>query len=416
MNLLFISNLFPSSAQPTRGIFNLYLMNALRSKGYYIEIINPLPYFPGIDTFIRKVKRPPEMETLDKFPITHPNFFYTPKFFIEKHYWFYRQSVTKSLKIGIHRIKEKTTYPKEPIHVMLGFIYPDAVALAPVCQKLGLDYSILILGSDFRLRRNQPKFRPLIMECLREAPKIFCPGYRIKEDVINEGIDKKKIYPFNNGVDPSIFYFPNDNISKTEQNRHSLQEKTILFVGNLVDVKRVDRLIKAFALLVKDQSVHERLTQSIGLRLDIVGDGTLLSQLKTLAQTLGIEQQVNFPGRELPKQIASRMREADCLCLCSASEGMPNVVIEALACGCPVVATDVGEVPYLIKDGINGYSVTTDNQPETEVVEQLSAALSKVLSKDDWDRQQIAQSMEDYTWPAAAQVIESALINNTKNL
>ena len=135
-----------------------------------------------------------------------------------------------------------------------------------------------------------------------------------------------------------------------------------------------------------------------------------MNKLKAYAHTLGIGQKVNFPGRKLPKQIAERMRKASCLCLCSKSEGMPNVVVEALACGCPVVATDVGEVPYLIKNGINGYSIATDKQSEAKIVEQLSLALRKALFKK-WDRQHIADRMQTYTWPMAAQVIESTLTN-----
>ena len=411
MNILFVSNLFPSSTQPTRGIYNLYLLNALQSIGWTIEVINPLPHFPGIDRFIRKKTLPPKMETLNELMIAHPTFFYTPGVFIEKHYWFYRLKVAKAMKAGIKRLKKYPLGSEKPIHVMLGFIYPDAVALAPLCQKLGLDYSVSVYGSDFRLRRQQPKFRSLTMQCLHEAPKIFCPGHRLKEDMVSEGIDEAKIFPFNNGTDPSVFYFSENKNSNTNQDRQNVKEQSILFVGNLVDVKKVDRLVKAFALLVQDQSVPKDLIQTVRFRLDIVGDGPLLPELKLLTQTLGVGEQVNFPGRELPQKIASRMQKATCFCLCSASEGMPNVIVEALTCGCPVVATDVGEVPYLIEDGVNGYSVATNNQSETEIVKQLCNSLLKVLLKEDWNRQQIADNMKDYTWPTAAKTIESALVN-----
>ena len=415
MNLLFISNLFPSSKQPTKSLYNLYLLNALQNIGWTVEIINPLPYCPIIDSYFRKISRPPTHETLNELSVSHPVFFYTPGCLIEKHYWFYRLSITKSMKAGIKRLKERSPDPESPIQVMLGFIYPDAVAMAPICQKLKLNYSVRVNGSDFRLRTHQPKFRSLIKQCLHEAPQIFCPGYRLKEDMVKEGIDETKIHAFRNGVDTSIFYFSQDEQPEEVQNRNDIQEKSILFAGNLVDVKKVDRLLKAFAILIKDQLVSQNMNDSIRFRLDIVGDGALLSKLKALVQTLGLEEQVNFPGRELPKQIASRMRKADCLCLCSSSEGMPNIVIEALACGCPVVATDVGEVPYIVENGINGYSVATDKQSETEIIEQLHIGLRKVLF-GKWDRQHIADRMRDYTWATAAETIKSVvnLTNNTQ--
>jgi glycosyltransferase involved in cell wall biosynthesis len=89
---------------------------------------------------------------------------------------------------------------------------------------------------------------------------------------------------------------------------------------------------------------------------------------------------------------------------------MPNVVLEALACGCPVVATDVGEVPRLIEEGINGYTVATTGQSEKQIIEALAEALRKALSHE-WDHHQIAQNMSSYTWPAAAQVVSQAILN-----
>lgn len=409
MNLLFISNLFPSSEQPTRGIYNLNLLNALQNRGHSIEVINPLAYCPGIDDIKCKTKLPPRVEIFHNLSVTHPTYFYTPGFLIEKHYWFYRLAVAKSMEAGIARLKKSSPDPTDTIHVMLGFIYPDAVALAPLCQKLKLDYSIRVNGSDFRLRRLQPKFRSQIMKCLHQAPKIFCPGYRLKEDMADEGINEAKIHPFNNGVDTSLFNFSQHGIAAEDKEQSSSQKKTVLFVGNLVDVKKVDRLLKAFVLLFESQQMYENSTLHVNFRLDIVGNGPLLNKLNTLSQTLGIEQQVNFLGRELPKQIAERMKKASCLCLCSSNEGMPNVVVEALACGCPVVATDVGEVPYLISNGINGYIIATGKQSEAKIIEQLSLALHKALSQE-WNRQNIASKMQNYTWSSAAQTIESKLI------
>ncbi len=93
-----------------------------------------------------------------------------------------------------------------PDHIILGFIYPDAVALAPFCRKLQLDYSVLVLGSDFRLRTRQSKFKNLVMTTLHKSPLIFCPGLALKDDMTTDGIEGSKIIPFNNGVDCKLFY------------------------------------------------------------------------------------------------------------------------------------------------------------------------------------------------------------------
>ncbi len=171
-------------------------------------------------------------------------------------------------------------------------------------------------------------------------------------------------------------------------------EKTVLFVGNLVPVKGIDRLFRAMAELPQ-------------ARLRIVGDGPLRRKLARLAVKLGIHDRVDFLGRKPPKEVADLMRAADVLCLPSRSEGMPNVVLEALACGAPVVATAVGEIPFLIRDGVNGAVVAGED--DDTVAAGLAAALRTVLERD-WDPQEISAGVRDYTWENAARTIVAAML------
>jgi len=236
----------------------------------------------------------------------------------------------------------------------------------------------------------------------------------------------------------------------------------ILFVGNLLDVKAPDRALAAFAELA---------SQLPDVRLDVVGDGPLRRRLERQVAGLGLSERVSFHGRQPPATVAEMMRKSACLCLPSRSEGMPNVVLEALACGTPVVATPVGEAPVLVRDGVNGFVVRADKvtegegdirtcgpedrenaqcqvpgaehptasaesqaaneQPETrnqergvgrgassvgrgiggtegEMVRELAIALRRTLSTD-WDRQAIAKTVAGLTWKAAAEVVVKAV-------
>ena len=173
---------------------------------------------------------------------------------------------------------------------------------------------------------------------------------------------------------------------------------SILFVGNLVDVKAPDRALAAFIDLARSH---------LDLRLDIVGDGPLRASLTQHAQKLQLADHVTFHGRQSPDAVADMMRQASCLLLTSRSEGMPNVVIEALACGTPVVATAVGEVPFLINDGENGFCIDVTSQtPDDEpaIVQRLTEALKKAVSQN-WHKQKIAGSVDGFTWRAAAETI-----------
>lgn len=377
MKFVLLSTLYPNQKQTTRALYNQRLFEAIRDSGHDIEIIAPIPYFPG------KKHLPPKTDILNDVRLQHPRFFYTPGILIHHHWRFYQRAVSHTLHELIARSDPKS------LHIALGFTYPDAVAMAPICQQYNLDYSVFVLGSDFRVRMKQNKFKQRVINCLNEAPKIFCPGKALKEDMSKAGIENTKIKAFNNGVNQSIFY--------SDHLETPVSPPSILFVGNLVSVKAPERLITAFSLLIQS-------TKRTDIHLDMVGDGAERGKLEHLIRELSIEDRVTLHGRLAPEQIAEMMRNAACLCLSSRSEGMPNVIVEALACGCPVIATNVGEVSYLLKEGINGSIVNIEQASETQITTSLAEKMDICLSHI-WNRQEIAKKMSSYTWQNAAQTI-----------
>ena len=160
-------------------------------------------------------------------------------------------------------------------------------------------------------------------------------------------------------------------------------------------MKRVDRLVEACALLADSGASQE------AIRLAIVGSGPLRAALEKRVGKLRLAGRVRFLGGRAHDEVALWMNAADCLCLPSLSEGMPNVVIEALACGVPVVATDVGEVPFLVKDGVNGFVV---NGADDGLPARLAESLRLCLARE-WDRSSIAGAMGGFTWEAAVRRI-----------
>jgi glycosyltransferase involved in cell wall biosynthesis len=120
------------------------------------------------------------------------------------------------------------------------------------------------------------------------------------------------------------------------------------------------------------------------LRLAIVGQGPLKETLARRAAAAGVEGRVMLPGRCDAAGIAQWMRAADVFCLPSYSEGCPNVVVEALACGRPIVGTKVGGIPELVKDGCGLLVPPRD-------VAALRGALDTALSRP-WDSVEIART------------------------
>ena len=278
--------------------------------------------------------------------------------------------------------------PTSDLHIILGFIYPDAVAMDAICRELGVPYSVLVLGSDFRIRMQQPRFRPLVMRCLQQAPHILCPGQALKNDMVQCGIPADKITSFHNGVDPAVF--------TTDQ---TPRQNELLFVGNLVAVKAPERVLRAF------QQLQD--LRSGGLRLVMIGEGSIRKRLEKLAARVGIApDEIEWTGSLPQAAVAQRMRRARLLCLCSRSEGMPNVVAEALACGCPVVATSVGEIPYMLNES-NGI-IVPQHDDESATIQALTAALAQALAIT-YDHARIANATTHYRWSAAAHRVEQGL-------
>ncbi|WOO41446.1 glycosyltransferase [Rubellicoccus peritrichatus] len=411
MRLVLLSNLYPNPEEPFRATYNRRLIKAIAKQigKASISVIGTIYWCPLVDSLLRKRKKPPKKTQLDGISVSHPRMFYTPGFLIHKHHFFYRFALRRTLQ----KISKTSGNPP---HIIIAFVYPDAVAMAPICRELGLSYSVMVLGSDFRVRLKQPRFRSMVMNCLEEASTIFCPGKALKHDMVAKGISPDKIIPFDNGVEHEIFQFRN----KTTESAKLVHEElelgeapvlNILFVGNLLDVKAPQRLIRAFKFLLQSKQPDQITDNSkSSIHLNIVGDGPLRPNLMKLTTDLGIAEQVTFHGRKTPECIAEMMQSANCLCLCSRSEGMPNVVVEALACGCPVVATSVGEVPYLIEEGINGYLVEIHNLSEEAITDDLTHKLDQALIKP-WDRELISSRMTNYSWETAATKILDAVGN-----
>jgi glycosyltransferase involved in cell wall biosynthesis len=151
-----------------------------------------------------------------------------------------------------------------------------------------------------------------------------------------------KIIVVRNGLD--LNRFSGLNGSEPKQNY-------VAAVGSLFPVKRWDRLLRA---VQRVKTVSEG-----GVRIRIAGEGPLRSSLKKLAEKLGVASAIQFIGPT--HDIPSFLRNARFLVHTSESEGCPNAVMEAMACGLPIIAMEAGDIPYLIDDGITGFVVPQDD-------------------------------------------------------
>lgn len=214
----------------------------------------------------------------------------------------------------------------------------------------------------------------------------------VSEDIgrklADAGVDRSKIRVVYNGVDER--FQPGDR--EEVRRRLDLSEDgfILLFVGLLAPVKGIDVLLEAM------RRVDDRRLLCV-----LVGDGELREELQRQAEGSGLGEQVIFAGRQPSQEIPVWMQAADLLVLPSRSEGRPNVVLEAQACGLPVIATRVGGTPELICDGENGLLVESDDP------EGLAQGI-RGLMEDEEGRSRLGRAgresllREGLTWDACA--------------
>ncbi len=196
-----------------------------------------------------------------------------------------------------------------------------------------------------------------------------------------------------NGINLSDYKGLSKEITRTELGLGE-GEKVVLFVGTLRPVKGGEYLIRAFDIVRRNES---------GLKLLMVGDGEQREFLENLVMELDLCDTVSFAGRVPNEEVPRYFKASDVFVLPSLSEGFPNVVLEAMASGLPVVATRVGGMAEIVKDNINGYLVEAGD-PEG-IVEKL-----RLLLEDEKLSEQISannlSTVKDYSWNSVVDKIE----------
>lgn len=165
-----------------------------------------------------------------------------------------------------------------------------------------------------------------------------------------ERCPEKKLKVIINGVNVDPYIKAAEDFEK-RQNQDPNKPLVIGHVGRLSDVKNQGMMIRVFNQF-KDSFPNSK--------LELVGDGPNRAQLEALTQELGLEEQVIFLGyrSDIPDLVA----QFDWFCLSSLSEGLPLVIIEAMAAKCPIVSTNVGGLAEIVKHGINGYLVPSQDE------------------------------------------------------
>jgi glycosyltransferase involved in cell wall biosynthesis len=201
------------------------------------------------------------------------------------------------------------------------------------------------------------------------------------------GFDKSKLHIIYNGVDFRTFH-PSDKTAARRDLKISESATVLLFVGNFLPIKNPKLLIAAHAELCRMQPQRT-------FELIMLGSGPLESEMRHQADALGYGKNVIMPGRKTPAEVARYMQAADVLCLSSRNEGLPNVVLEAFACGLRVVSTNVGGINETLDAPAFG-ALVDEHTPQA-----FAQALTNVLAQP-LDEEKILARASNFSWDKAA--------------
>jgi glycosyltransferase involved in cell wall biosynthesis len=383
--VVFVSNVFPNHLEPTYGIFNLQQLLALTRRGWAFSVVAPVLWFPlHRSRYGSPAANIRGEESVQGIATAHPRAIYVP---------LSRGVLNARLyEFSIRRAVRRACLSAEISFIWSSFVYPDGIAAGRLSRKHGLPHVVSAIGSDLNVIFKDPRRRVAMRTELTAARLVLAKSGALRDLMVADGVRPDRVVLDYNGVDRSLFRF-----RPAGEARAGLGApegvRRILFVGGLLPVKAVGNLLDAFASL-----------GSTGTRdpeLIVVGDGFERGALEARAVERGIAARTRFLGRLSPAEIALWMNCSDLLCLPSLNEGVPNVVLEALASGCPVVATRVGGIPEVHPGPSVGALVPPGD------VGALTSALGDVLTRT-WDRPAIASSMDGRSWEANAEHVEAA--------
>jgi len=259
------------------------------------------------------------------------------------------------------------------------YVYPDGYAAIILGQALNIPVSITARGTDIIHFPKLPLIRPKICKALRKANGLIAVSSNLKKRMMSLGIEGEKIAVIRNGIDHRIF-FPCDRAEMRKKLNLDPQAKIIVTVAGLVPRKGIARLIDAMAFLNNDR-----------LKLYVIGEGPERGRLESKIARLNLRDRVFLPGACPQSLLVEWYSAADLFCLASYDEGCPNVVLEAIACGIPVLAIDAGGVADLIVKQSYGRVVSFTSVKD--FASQIRAAL-----ESNWNKSEIADYGRQRSW------------------
>lgn len=337
MKVLLFSSLYPSSARPVHGIFvETRLRELLKTGEVQARVVAPVPWFPfTAERFgeYAQFASTPRHEQRNGIEVYHPRYALLPKVGMNAAPWSMALAA-----LPVLRSLQRDGFDFDLIDAH--YYYPDGVAAGLLARWLNKPFLVTARGTDLNLIPQHPYPRKLILCTAARAYASIGVCQALTDTLRELGGDPAKLHTLRNGVDLERFRpEPRDEARR----RLGLDEhgEYLLSVGHLIERKGHHIAIEALAGLPR-------------VRLLIAGGGPEEGALRNLALRLGVDERVKWVGLVPQVDLRWWYSAADALVLCSSREGWANVLLEAMACGTPAIATHIWGTPEVVSRAAAG--------------------------------------------------------------
>jgi glycosyltransferase involved in cell wall biosynthesis len=334
LRTLLFSTLYPSAVRPVHGIFvETRLRELLKTGQVDTRVVAPVPWFPSTSKRFgdyAKFAQTPSQEFRNGIEVHHPRYLLPPKVGM--------QLAPHTLAAGalptIRRlIRQGFDFDLIDAH----YYYPDGVAARIIARALGKPFVVTARGTDLNLIPEYPRPRRLILETADAASASIGVCAALMDRLAELGADRAKLKVLRNGVDLERFR-PEPRDEARRGLGLALDGRWMVSVGHLIERKGHHIAIQSLVHLPQD------------VRVAIIGTGPERAALEAQARDAGVADRVHFAGMVPQQELRFWYGAADALALCSSREGWANVLLEAMACGTPVLATDIWGTPEVVSN------------------------------------------------------------------
>lgn len=374
------SSLFPSAVRPGAGLFIRERMFRVARRRPLV-VVSPQPWFPGqaLIRLLRPGYRPmaPALEMQQGIRVHHPRFLSLPGVLRRLDGWAMAVAsywLLRRLKAGGARL------------IDAHFAYPDGEAATRLGRWLDLPVTITLRGTEVPHSRN-PVLRRHLVRALKAATRVFSVSDSLRRLALELGVAPEKTEVVGNGVDTDVFH-PVERAAARTRYGLPADARVLVSVGGLVERKGMHRVIACLpALVARHPDLHYLIVGGPG------PEGDMRPELDALVAQLGLEGRVHFLGALPPAELKWPLSAADVFVLATRNEGWANVFLEAMACGLPVVTTDVGGNAEVVCRPELGTVVPFGDAAALE--QALDAALARTWNREavldyaranQWDR------------------------------